>query len=55
MMVLQAPGSVVVGVLLDSGVTFDAIFQLMAGTLLIVFATLVVLHVDGRLPSSAEA
>ncbi len=55
MMVLQAPGSVIVGVLLDSDVAFDVIFQLMAGTLLVVLTTLVVLHVDGRLPSSAEA
>ncbi len=55
MMVFQAPGSVVVGVLLDNGVPFGTIFQLMAGTLLVVLTTLVVLHADGRLPSGAKA
>jgi predicted MFS family arabinose efflux permease len=55
MMVLQAPGSVVVGTLRDAGVTFPAIFQGMAAALVVVLVVLVALHADGRLPNAAEA
>jgi len=55
MMVIQAPGSVVVGTALDAGITFPAIFRGMAAALVVVLVVLVALHADGRLPSAAEA
>jgi len=55
MMLIQAPGSLVVGTLLERGVTFPVIFRWMAGLLVVVLVGMLALHADGRLPSAAEA
>ncbi len=55
MMLLQAPGSLVVGLLRDAGVPFATIFQWMGGGLVALLAVLLVLHADGRLPETARA
>ncbi len=53
MMLIQASGSSVVGLLRDAGFAFDAIFQGAAAGLGIVLALLVGLYLDGRLPTGA--
>ena len=55
MMLLQAPGSVVVGVLRTRGVAFATIFESMGVGLVVLLAVLLVLHWDGRLPRTARA
>jgi len=55
MMLLQAPGSLLVGLLLDAGVGFPTIFQWMGGGLVALLVVLTALHVDGRLPETARA
>ncbi|MFB6223229.1 MAG: MFS transporter [Haloarcula sp.] len=55
MMVLQAPGSALVGGLLDAGVAFPTLLRGMGVALLTVLVAMVSLHLNGRLPSAAEA
>jgi len=55
MMLLQAPGSLLVGLLRDAGVGFPTIFQWMGGGLVALLVVLTALHVDGRLPETARA
>ncbi len=55
MMVIQAPGSVVVGTLRDAGISFATIFEWMGGGLVVLLVLLLALHADGRLPETAEA
>ncbi|WP_276273935.1 MFS transporter [Haloarcula litorea] len=55
MMVLQAPGSLVVGVLRSRQVPFPVIFEWMGGGLVALVVVLLALHVGGRLPQTAEA
>ncbi|AUG48899.1 MFS transporter [Haloarcula taiwanensis] len=55
MMLLQAPGSALVGRLLDAGVTFPTLLRGMGIALLVVLVAMVSLHRNGRLPSAARA
>ena len=55
MMVIQAPGSLLVGLLRDAGVAFPTIFEWMGAGLVALLVVLLVLHVDGRLPETARA
>jgi predicted MFS family arabinose efflux permease len=55
MMLIQATGSSVVGLLRDAGFAFDAVFQGAAAALGVVLVVLVVLYADGRLPTGAAA
>ncbi|MDS0257916.1 MFS transporter [Haloarcula sp. S1CR25-12] len=55
MMLIQAPGSLLVGLLRDAGVPFATIFEWMGGGLVALLAVLLVLHADGRLPETARA
>ncbi|MBV0901465.1 MFS transporter [Haloarcula salina] len=55
MMLCQAPGSALIGTLLDRGVAFPTIFRWLGFALLAVLLALVALHLDGRLPRAAEA
>ena len=55
MMLIQAPGSFVVGLLRDAGVGFATIFEWMGGGLVALLAVLLLLHADGRLPATARA
>ncbi len=54
MMLLQAPGSVIVGTLRDAGVSFPDIFGAMSAGLVVVSGVLLVLYVGSRLPTSAQ-
>jgi len=54
MMLVQSPGSVVVGALNDLGYTYDAVFQGLAGLLAVVVVVLAALHRGGHLPSGAR-
>jgi len=53
MMLLQAAGSTVVGVLREAGHSFDAVFLGMASGLGVVLVALVGLYLDGRLPAGS--
>lgn len=53
MMLLQAAGSTIVGVLREAGHSFDAVFLGMAGGLGVVLVALVGLYLDGRLPAGS--
>ncbi len=55
MMLIQAPGSLLVGLLLDAGVPFPTIFEWMGGGLVALLVVLLLLHADGRLPETARA
>jgi len=55
MMLIQAPGSLLVGLLRDAGVSFPTIFEWMGGGLVGLLVVLLLLHVDGRLPETARA
>lgn len=55
MMVVQAMGSSVVGVLADAGVGYDAIFGGVLVLPLVVLISLLVLYADGRVPAGARA
>jgi len=55
MMLIQAPGSLLVGLLRDGGVPFPVIFEWMGGGLVALLVVLLLLHVDGRLPETARA
>ena len=55
MMLIQAPGSVIVGVLRTRGVAFAAIFEWMGAGLVVLLVVLLALHRDGRLPETARA
>ncbi|MBV0923675.1 MFS transporter [Halomicroarcula limicola] len=55
MMLLQAPGSVVVGGLRGMQVPFPAIFEGLGAGLVALLFVLLMLHLDGRLPETAEA
>jgi len=55
MMVIQAPGSLLVGLLRDAGIGFPTIFQWMSGGLAVLLLLLLALHADGRLPETARA
>ncbi|MFB6119674.1 MAG: MFS transporter [Halobacteriaceae archaeon] len=53
MMLMQAPGSVVFGLLVEHGIAFDTVFRGSALSVAFVLAVLVVLFRDGRLPAGA--
>ncbi|WP_266079754.1 MFS transporter [Haladaptatus caseinilyticus] len=53
MMVVQAAGSSIVGVLKDTGFAFNDVFRAFAFGLLVILAVLVVLHRSDRLPTGA--
>jgi len=55
MMLIQAPGSLVVGLLRDAGVPFPTIFEWMGAGLVALLVVLLLLHADGRLPETARA
>ena len=55
MMLLQAPGSLIVGLLREAGVAFPTIFEWMGVGLVVVLVVLLALHADGRLPETARA
>ncbi|MBX0293462.1 MFS transporter [Haloarcula nitratireducens] len=55
MMLLQAPGSVVVGGLRGMRVPFPIIFEGLGAGLVALLFVLLALHLDGRLPETAEA
>jgi hypothetical protein len=55
MMLIQAPGSLIVGLLRDAGVAFPTIFEWMGGGLVALLFVLLLLHADGRLPETARA
>jgi MFS family permease len=55
MMLIQAPGSLVVGLLRDAGVPFATIFEWMGGGLVALLLVLLLLHADDRLPETARA
>lgn len=55
MMVIQAPGSVVFGLLLDADVAFPTIFEWMGAGLVVLLLSLLALHYSGRLPKTAAA
>lgn len=55
MMVIQAPGSVIFGFLLDAGVAFPTIFEWMGAGLVVLLLALLTLHFSGRLPRTAAA
>ena len=55
MMLIQAPGSLIVGLLRDAGVGFPTIFEWMGGGLVALLVVLLLLHADGRLPEAARA
>jgi len=55
MMLIQAPGSLLVGLLRDAGVAFPTIFEWMGGGLVALLFVLLLLHADGRLPETARA
>jgi len=53
MMLTQATGSSVVGVLVDQGIPFTTVFQGLAGALAVVLCVLVALYFTHRLPTGA--
>ena len=55
MMLIQAPGSVIVGVLRTRGVAFATIFEWMGAGLVVLLVALLALHRNGRLPETARA
>jgi len=55
MMLIQAPGSLLVGLLRDAGVACPTIFEWMGGGLVALLVVLLLLHADGRLPETARA
>ncbi|WP_135303256.1 MFS transporter [Haloarcula amylovorans] len=55
MMLLQAPGSAVVGGLRGMQIPFPAIFEGLGAGLVALLFVLLALHLDGRLPETAEA
>ncbi len=54
MMLVQATGSVAVGLLVDAGIGYDAAFRGFAAVLVLVLAGLVGLYLLDRLPAGAE-
>lgn len=55
MMLVQATGSSVVGVLVDRGLSFTLVFRGLAGALALVLCALVGLYLTERLPTGASA
>ncbi|MFB6153919.1 MAG: MFS transporter [Halodesulfurarchaeum sp.] len=54
MMLIQAGASVVVGTLIQRGLTFDFVYRVFAGVLIVVFVVLAGLQWSGRLPDTAR-
>ncbi|AUV81732.1 MFS transporter [Salinigranum rubrum] len=52
-LLVEATGSGVVGVLLEAGYAFDAVFRVFAAGMVVVVAALVALSLAGRLPNAA--
>ena len=53
-MLIQAPASVVIGLLVQSQVAFDTIYRLFVGGLLVILLVLLVLRAGNRLPDAAR-
>ncbi len=55
MMIIQATGSVIVGILVESGLTFDRVYRSFSIVLVVIFLLLLGLHLADRLPERTRS